>query len=1645
MSINSHSPHIHLQSPLNTSSLYRTHYALHLHHHHRPWRRRRLKSTRRFFIRNFSTTSFHHNFIQTFISNFPSVNSLDVIAPALGLASGIALYLSQLNSNRNSTPHLLEWKLFASPTPFNRFVALRCPSLNGGELQGVIHVKDGNGSDGDDVVVYQRICVGTEDGGVVALDWPENLELTEEHGLDTTVLLVPGTVEGSMDRDVISFVCECLKRGCFPVVMNPRGCGGSPLTTPRLFTAADSDDVYTAIQFINKARPWTTSMAVGWGYGASMLTKYLTDVREKTPLTAATCIDNPFDLEEATSSSPYGLAVDQKLTAGLIDILLSNKNDDGTVPLFSVPRSSIAENPFTSLLMCSCLPSSMMSIDRSTISWCQQLTLEWLTAVEFGLLKGRHPLLEDVDVTINPSKGLVLREVKTSTKPGTVSNTPNFPQSHSFNANSLYALKAIHSSSGEDPKKSYNLEDNKWQQQTNGSLQQNSSADAESVEEEGVGPVEGERGQVVQTAEVVMNMLDMTVPDTLTEEQKKKVLTAVSQGETLVNALQGAVPEDVREKLTTAVSGILKNQRNNLKFDGLLSIGHITDVATGLKSKIQEKVGLSSSDTVAEDLHTSHHKRTVHDMADGSNMDQPSTDKPSRGLESETWAAENSEKSFDSGQLQSTSNSGSDVSSAGMGNADLPREYSENKENWPETGAKLDFSREAGEAAGSEDKIVDQSKVEQGFGIAQSERENIIQQQEVKDAESSADPSDAMPLAKIEDKLSPSTSSSETTEGSENQNRELKSAQPVQSSSDTPSFSVSQAFDALTGLDDSTQVAVNSVFNVIEDMITQLEVEKDDIEVKTVNENPSKASVTEDHRGVDDCKLEKKGDSENGMLLPSNESGYSPGYDRVNSTNDSRAIQAEETPVVNPNLFGENMIGGFGKSNLGGHVGDGSTEESYMVYSKLLEKSDKLRLADHIPLSIATNPYGDPLFKEFLRKYLTSKMNSTKQLDLDTTTALFLDYFPEEGQWKLLEQTGHNKDSVGDQSIHEDFDKMVQPHLPHDREYANRVIEPSNVILDAEKQHEPVRQYEQMNITSGNIETGDGTTEKLLIHVKSIILDALKVEVQRRPSAIVTAELEPTIARDLEHVANTVAQALGHGKEHIMSMAGSDHTSEQKGTLYGEHIISAITAAVDETTYLKRILPIGVIVGTSLAALREVFTVAAADGNGQSKIALDLVDDSGQRNGAKAGDKETDQQYDIDNSISRENSESNNDGVMAGAVAAALGASTLLAHQQDSCKDTETVGTYSKSSNERKFLQEPRKDEEDISEKTQSNMVSSLAEKAMSVAGPVVPTKQGGEVDQERSDYLPKDYYMSFSCFFPFSLIVYLLPPASRLVALLTELGQKGGMLRLVGKVALLWGGIRGAMSLTDKLIIYLRFAERPLPQRILGFVCMVLVLWTPVIVPLLPTLVQSWASHKPFRIAELACIIGLYTSIMILVTLWGKRIRGYEIPLQQYGLDFTTPSKFQNLLKGFIGGVMLVLSIQSINALIGSVHLSWPSSPASLSSDAVTRLKVFGQMVILFGRGITTAIGVALVEELLFRSWLADEIAADLGYHRGVIISGFAFSVCQRSPWAIPGLWLLSLALAGARQKSQGVKVNNRGGCEHIRKESGILEPYLF
>lgn len=158
--------------------------------------------------------------------------------------------------------------------------------------------------------------------------------------------------------------------------------------------------------------------------------------------------------------------------------------------------------------------------------------MQWLAAVELGLLKGRHPLLKDVDVTINPSKGLALVEGRSPNKNVRMDELLDFPNLAAFDKKSLNHLKDNSISnwnlrSENEIKADFPLGINGFQPENKNYLEQSSDFDTELVQDEVADPVDGERGQVLQTAQVVMNMLDVTIPDTLIEERKKKVMPLI--------------------------------------------------------------------------------------------------------------------------------------------------------------------------------------------------------------------------------------------------------------------------------------------------------------------------------------------------------------------------------------------------------------------------------------------------------------------------------------------------------------------------------------------------------------------------------------------------------------------------------------------------------------------------------------------------------------------------------------------------------------------------------------------------------------------------------------------------------------------------------------------------------------------------------------------------------------------------------------------------------------------------------------------------------------------------------------------------------------------------------------------------------------
>lgn len=698
-----------------------------------------------------------------------------------------------------------------------------------------------------------------------------------------------------------------------------------------------------------------------------------------------------------------------------------------------------------------------------------------------------------------------------------------------------------------------------------------------------------------------------------------------------MKALQDAVPEDVRGKLTDAVSGVLHSQGTNLKFDQLLGV--VPDISSGLKSKIQDKFsGVSSSEGAHQDHHSSDLLKKGDDLLDSSVDSQPDVNKPPGELESEYNPSEQSPKisTID----QSLSIDGSDISGS------IVKDGNESGSSDPES---LNNSEK-----GSEDTEPNHSSQTEVAGSAEGA---IVEEEKDQDGRA----------AQLDTK---------DEEGNDNQQRENKNTQPVidqnksnPSDSTAPTFSVSQAFDALTGMDDSTQLAVNNVFGVIEDMITQLEEGSEHENEAKKSDSASESESAKDHLGGDDSQE----DSEASKLDQSVHIDRLSNISASNRHENAMDLQPDTSTVREENHSqSPTSFNGNGINSSQGSDGINCVGEDTNVKKDLLVGFNHV---NNIPPCITSIPPCITSISSGVHNYLLSKVRA-QSLDLDSTAALLLDYFPEEGQWKLLEQPGHVGSSVGDVAA-----QKVEAHSPANENV--EVIEPSYIILDTEKHQEPVKEYEAMDNVEERVEIGEDEREDFEEFVKNIILDNLTVEVGRRLSAADMKKMEPSLTRDLEQVANAVSFSVGHAYDPHLEVEYHSIGSEKVGTLHGEHVIRTISSAVRDTSFLRRVVPVGVIVGSSLAALRKYFIVATVRGSGQTEAPiLSQTKMTGENDLAKVRSTEihhmpvdkSDHNTRLDSLVDRKEEKTElqniNNTVMVGAVTAALGASALLAQHQ---------------------------------------------------------------------------------------------------------------------------------------------------------------------------------------------------------------------------------------------------------------------------------------------------------------------------------------------------------------------------------------------
>ena len=140
-------------------------------------------------------------------------------------------------------------------------------------------------------VSFTRELLTMKDGGHVSLDWADVAQ-----DRSNICFFLHGLTGGSHELYVQDLIVECAKYGYASVVMNFRGCCETELVTPRLYSAACTDDLSNALIHVRSKYPEANIIGIGFSLGSNVLLNYAGQQRENCFLSGVISIGNPYDL-----------------------------------------------------------------------------------------------------------------------------------------------------------------------------------------------------------------------------------------------------------------------------------------------------------------------------------------------------------------------------------------------------------------------------------------------------------------------------------------------------------------------------------------------------------------------------------------------------------------------------------------------------------------------------------------------------------------------------------------------------------------------------------------------------------------------------------------------------------------------------------------------------------------------------------------------------------------------------------------------------------------------------------------------------------------------------------------------------------------------------------------------------------------------------------------------------------------------------------------------------------------------------------------------------------------------------------------------------------------------------------------------------
>lgn len=687
----------------------------------------------------------------------------------------------------------------------------------------------------------------------------------------------------------------------------------------------------------------------------------------------------------------------------------------------------------------------------------------------------------------------------------------------------------------------------------------------------------------------------------------------MEQGETLAKALEEAVPEDVRGKLTASVSEILNSKRENFSLDALNRLGWNNVRPTTTNKLSQEKLKDSDHESGLKDAKMADQNRisATASVGDQKDINMPNDDKPGESIESSE------------GKPSQTSEPVGAVTVTEIGSE---QSYKSDKANYG-----TDDSSE-GQHITEQDNGTTPMQVSDDQSVANSNRASKEREQSAdatadSDLQSNAPEKEGDTIRTGEDKAAP------------NVNDQSTQVSKTEGSKPSP-ITVTQALDALTGFDDSTQMAVNSVFGVLENMIDQFQKQQDSQNGENSDGNDDGTSVneTESHEKENTEKASSGEDINQSSEQPE---GSSPGKsDSIMSKDDCAFGEG------NPNLSIVSSSRGKMRYYRGNKVGDHVDADGIKQVSGL---------HDYL-LDIAVNSYLKARYAMYLHEFLYTQLQ-LKIPESNSATDLFLD--PHEGKWKIADQMNNVQNDISESSQESSkMDKAVQ----------------SPYFIPGKIPEFTYKSNKWNNTVATRSKPGNDFREALTYFVRDELSSALKIEVGRKIGITDIKQLERSLANDVEQIAAEVSKTVVLDCELYSATRVQKPTTVKFGSTHGTIVVEAVSTAVQQSQHLRNILPVGVIVGVTLACLRNYFHVGVYKHSDHTKATIEsdmfgeevIVQDSSKEIVQDSGKANTD-----DNNIEKtsgdnqqEMKKSQGQGMMVNAVTAALGASALVAHHQ---------------------------------------------------------------------------------------------------------------------------------------------------------------------------------------------------------------------------------------------------------------------------------------------------------------------------------------------------------------------------------------------